>query len=457
MKISFIDSDNDSRRLILLFPGWSCGRELYDDFCFKGWDVAVVEDYADFHLDTSPLEGYSTVYLFAWSLGVFMAEISGIAPKVTGAFALNGTLSPADDSLGIPRDIYVKTAENLTPRNLQKFRRRMAGDSTTYRETFDRDFSEEESEGLKGILLNILDVQDSISLTSLPWSKVFISENDAIFPFINMMRHWERMAESLNCEIIPLQEGHYVPLERIVRYCIPQIEKVSRRFSRAASTYDSRAVAQRELAAMLRRHLCEGGVRPEGKILEVGPGTGIFTREIIEAFRPSEIDFVDISDMRPYPQGIPSEFHQRDAEEWIVECRKRYDAILSSSTVQWFVNLPLFIKNCADHLNEGGILGFSTFLPGNLDELTALRPSPIHYHTSEEIREWMEPWFEEISFEPRTITLHFDSARELFSHLRETGVGGSAPEGKLPLSALRNLTTLTFRCGCFAGRVRDKG
>lgn len=456
MKISFINNSNESGRLILLFPGWSCGRELYDDFCFKGWDVAVVEDYSDFHLDASPLSGYSTVYLFAWSLGVFMAEISGIASLVTGAFALNGTLTPADDSFGIPREIFIGTAENLSPRNLQKFRKRMAGDSATYRETFARDFSEEETAFWKGILFKILDVQAAVDSPALPWSKVFLSENDAIFPFENMKRHWEHIGENLNCEIIVLEEGHYVPLDRIVRYCIPQIEKVSRRFSRAASTYDKRAVAQRELAATLRAHLCEAGVKTGGRILEIGPGTGIFTREIIETFSPSEMDFVDISDMRPDAEGIKSEFHQCDAEEWIADCRKSYDAILSSSTVQWFVNLSLFIRNCAERLTEEGILGFSTFLPGNLDELSALRPSPIHYHIAEEILEWMDQWFDNLTFEPRTITLHFASPRELFSHLRETGVGGSAPEGKLPLSALRSLTTLTFRCGCFAGRLKNQ-
>ncbi|MDE5806937.1 MAG: DUF452 family protein [Muribaculaceae bacterium] len=455
MNISFIDKGNESRRLILVFPGWSCGKELYADFSFNGWDVAVVEGYDDLSFDSTALKDYPTIYLFAWSLGVYMASVANIEELITGAFALNGTLIPADDSYGIPVEIYKGTATNLSPRNLLKFRRRMAGDATTYKDLFSRSFSQEETELLKKELLTIAEHQNPTPSFNLPWSKVFLSENDAIFPYENMKRHWEEAAGGVNCEIIPLKEGHYVPLDRIVRFCIPSIEKVSRRFSKAASTYNRRAVAQRELASILCRHMKQAGLKNGGKFLEIGPGTGLFTEEVINTFSPSEIDFVDISDMRPDAHGLPSSFHQTDAEEWIANSEGRYDAILSSSTVQWFVNLPLFIKNASERLKEGGMLGFSTFLPGTMEELSSFRPSPLHYHSPEEIAEWLEPYFKEISIETLTITLSFDSPRELFSHLRETGVGGSAPSGNLPLSAIRKLRTLTFHCGCFSGKLKE--
>lgn len=459
MNISFLEKKDDCNRLILVFPGWSCGKELYQDFRLKGWDVAVVEKYEIPLLDKAEMEQYSTICLFAWSLGVFMAELSGISDIVTSAFALNGTLKPADDLEGIPLHIFSTTAEKLSPISLKKFRRRMAGNADLYNLLFNREFSNAETDILKSQLYLILELQSRSGSTGLPWKKVFISEHDTIFPAENMKRHWEHYKTSLdsNLEIIPLDEGHYVRLQQIAGYCIPDPEKVSQRFSAASSTYENNAIAQKELARLLTSHLMEAGVRSGKKILEIGCGTGLFTREIISNFTPSGLDLIDISDARPDIKEIPSRFFCKDAEEWIASSEAGvYDAVLSSSVVQWFINLPLFISNVFLHLKEDGIFGFSTFLPGNLEELDTLRPSPIHYHSKEEIIDFLSPFFEDIRVKEKTITLYFDSPSQLFNHLRATGVGGSAPSGKIPHSKLKKLKTLTFRSAIFSGRKRTK-
>ena len=94
-------------------PSVSLTGSLYQDIEITGWDVAVVYDYSDLSVDLSFLEGYNTVWLFAWSLGVRMAAASLPPEKITAAFAINGTLSPVSDTEGIPPKIYNATADNL--------------------------------------------------------------------------------------------------------------------------------------------------------------------------------------------------------------------------------------------------------------------------------------------------------------------------------------------------------
>ena len=132
MKIEYISHNPGCRSLILVYAGWSTSPSLYQDIEITGWDVAVVYDYSDLSVDLSFLEGYNTVWLFAWSLGVRMAAASLPPEKITAAFAINGTLSPVSDTEGIPPKIYNATADNLDERNLKKFQRRMTPDSDVY-------------------------------------------------------------------------------------------------------------------------------------------------------------------------------------------------------------------------------------------------------------------------------------------------------------------------------------
>ncbi|MDE7413814.1 MAG: DUF452 family protein [Muribaculaceae bacterium] len=456
MNITFLNPSLRSDRLILIFSGWSCGADLYHDFTFPGWEIAVVDDYSSLSFDIAELERFSTIYLFAWSLGVFMASTIDFRSHITAAVAINGTLKPADDLKGIPRDIFVKTAENLTPRNLIKFRRRMAGESDIFNQIFKKEFSVEESSGLRNQLFSILDWQESHPSYPLPWKKVFISENDAIFPYKNMRRFWEDESIYPSPKTISLRESHYVPMERIVKMTIPEVQTLARRFSGAAASYNSNAEAQRKLSTLLAEMLFRKGLSVDQKILEIGCGTGIFTQEIINLFSPRELVMVDISDVRPDTSNINSRFHKADAEKWIADSEERFDAVVSSATVQWFVNLPLFFSNVYHHLEDDGILGFSTFLSGNLYELDSLRPSPLHYHTSQEIRIWLERWFEEIEVIETEYILNFDTYRQLFDHLRSTGVGGSAPVEKLSISLIKEMRQLTFKCGCFVAKKKNK-
>lgn len=61
------------------------------------------------------------MFVFAWSFGVYAAAYwlrkENLSP--TMAVAINGTLSPIDDELGIPVGVFNGTLENLSEKSLQ--------------------------------------------------------------------------------------------------------------------------------------------------------------------------------------------------------------------------------------------------------------------------------------------------------------------------------------------------
>ena len=78
-------------------------------------------------------------------------------------------------------------------------------------------------------------------------------------------------------------------------------ELMKGRFSRAAGTYGDNAVVQR--GAAIRLASCLSSLLPEmrrpgrcGKVLEIGCGTGIFSRILLSSFDPEEFILNDINE-----------------------------------------------------------------------------------------------------------------------------------------------------------------
>ena len=200
---------------------------------------------------------------------------------------------------------------------------------------------------------------------------------------------------------------------------------IRQRFSAAAASYEAEALAQRHIADRLWT-LAAPRVAPKAAVLEIGAGTGLLTRRIIEA-RPSRLVLNDLY-ISPQLRQI------MDAHPGVVSCREGnaeslrfegvFDAVLSASTVQWFDDLPLFLARCARFLPAGGLLAFSSFLPGNLHEVAELTGVGLAYCEVSALQGYLAPHFDLQVLEQGEVTLHFDSPRDVLLHLRHTGVTG---------------------------------
>lgn len=459
MKIEFLQRSPENSRLILIFSGWSTAPGMYADAAMKGWDLAVVHDYSDLTPVTSMLDEYYTVYLFAWSLGVKIAEETLPADRITAAFAINGTLDPVDDRHGIPEAIYDGTADGLSPQTLRKFRRRMMPDSETFQRFFgnndDTDDIETLRESLRGIKKFARSHPSGVS-AGLPWLRAYIGQDDRIFPASNMRRSWERLADT---EIIETAGAHYLPFEAIVGSVIADTDTVSRKFAKASISYDTNAIAQQAAAVRLAAMLAATQPKKGGKVLEIGCGTGLFTREYGQLLAPAEATFVDIAPTGPFGIAPEENYHKADAEVWMEHCDDTFDAILSASAIQWFADIPRFMRLCRRHLNPEGVVAISTFLPGNMRELDRLRPSPIIYPRREALEAMMRENFTETRIESEEICVEFQSAREMMMHLKHTGVGGSSASARRGIGALSQINRLTYTPVYMTGKAprEDEG
>lgn len=447
MKIEFLQINGNNTRLILIFAGWSSSPRFYSDIRPEGWDVAVVFDYTDTALDTSLLDAYSTIYLYAWSMGVWAAETAFPPKLATHAVAVNGTPCPVDSQTGIPEDIFFKTRDTLDERNLKKFRRRMASDNIEFKEILEKCTESDDIERLKDELTTIAGHPLPTDRTPFPWSRVYVSENDLIFPFENQKRAWESAGIT---DIQTLPGAHCAHLRDIVFGSLHSVDKVGEHFKASMPTYESSAEAQRLIAEHLMQHTLRFTDARGGRCLEVGPATGILSREIRTGLCPESIDYIDLFPVSGLCCAPVEHYHCGDAESWICKQTERWDYIMSASTIQWFFNPGKFFGECASRLYEKGTLACSTFLPGNLHELDCVRPYGLLYLTEERIRNLAERYFAYVETFTEDITLHFGSTREMLAHISRTGVKGDARSPYSHQEIIRRLSrsgnpTLTFK------------
>ena len=224
---------------------------------------------------------------------------------------------------------------------------------------------------------------------------------------------------------------------------------IRQRFCAASASYDAEAQAQQHIAARLwalaAPHLAAGA-----DVLEIGAGTGLLTRLILNA-QPRSLTLNDLY-ISPQLRALAHELAQapRQAlgqelgqahgqahgreQSGTVLCRegdaeqlvfgKSYDAVLSASTVQWFADISGFFARCAQMLPRRGLLAFSSFLPGNLQEVADLTGVGLNYCTAAELQTKLARHFDLLAMEQGEMTLHFATPRDVLLHLRHTGVTG---------------------------------
>ncbi|MCM1476241.1 MAG: DUF452 family protein [Muribaculaceae bacterium] len=423
MKIERILHKENNNRLILILAGWGSDARLYEGIAHiapEGWDVICISGYDSKTLTEETLQGYDTIYLYAWSLGVTAAEILLQKTKLTRAIAVNGTPLPYNDEFGIPCDIYTGTRNTLSERNLTKFRRRMAGNSETFKKLQTLLPEQPDIEKLKEELDFIQHISEETT-ACINWDNVYISSEDAIIPTANQINYWTRHHPSEG--IIKVEGAHYLPLSEIVKKTIHNPEKVGRRFERAMKTYTIAALPQRLIAERLADMIPDEDNRANISVLEIGHGNGLLSKLWGKKLKAGRAEFIDLYKVAPFEIAREEVYHICDAERWIEASENSYDYILSASAMQWFANPLKFISDVYKRLKPGGMLLLSSFLPGNLCELDSLRPCPIPYKRIEAIRDIVVGLGGYSSVIEDEIYMEFNNVREALMHLKETGVG----------------------------------
>lgn len=205
-------------------------------------------------------------------------------------------------------------------------------------------------------------------------------------------------------------------------------KQISRRFTRALSTYDQHAAAQQQISMhlidMLRRHT---GMSFKS-ILEIGCGSGGFTRILKSNCKINEWWINDLCS--PCEELIDNllagknyHFLSGNAETINYPLKGKTDLIASASAFQWMEDLRCFFMTLSELLVPEGILLFNTFTPDNLKEIRRLTGIGLPYATPEQLKRWIkEAGFNIVEEDIQQICLKFDSPLSVLRHLKYTGV-----------------------------------
>lgn len=432
----FLHKTIDNRKLILVFGGWGCDSSVYEGIAVNGWDLLLCYGYDDFNFDKNLLEQYRTIYLYAWSLGVFAAERSLKGVKFARATAINGTTTPVDDDYGIPQNIYSGTADSLTKNNLLKFGRRMFSTTDLFNR-FRPMFERQNISVLQHQLRVIAEECKKPHEDRLNWTEVIIGRNDRIFPIENMSRAWQEC-----CCITETDDAHFIDIAELVNSTVINSSRVGKLFARSAETYDANAIIQKKIAENLANKLVQYVHHNAKDILEIGYGSGLFSKEYASRLCPDSITYVDLcSALQKLKLAHTEKYIQADAEQWIasLSIKRKFDAIVSASTIQWFADQHQFLNDCALHMKTDGIIAISTFGSRNMEQLNCIRKSPIRYLSIEILQEWILQNFEILYADEQIEMIEFYSILDMLRHLKLTGVTGGTKASPIQIRKITEI------------------
>ena len=214
-------------------------------------------------------------------------------------------------------------------------------------------------------------------------------------------------------------------------------------FDKKFSNYEENAKVQKEVALKLVKFLQEKEVKKDKNVLEIGCGTGMFTREFVKEFTPKSLILNDMYDIQNYLKGINyDKFLLGNIEELSIP---KSDLVVSSSVFQWLNNFTKVMEEISKSTTE---LGFSIYLEGNLEEIKDHFGVSLKYLTLDNVVEILTSLYSKVKWKKESIEINFSTPLEALRHLKDTGVTGfeRSSVGKI---RSYNKTTLTYSVGYF--------
>ncbi|HOW51149.1 MAG TPA: methyltransferase domain-containing protein [bacterium] len=217
-------------------------------------------------------------------------------------------------------------------------------------------------------------------------------------------------------------------------------DKVVAGFSRAAESYDTAAVVQRrnaqQLAAIVKTHCPETkGLAP---FLEIGAGTGFLTEYLIQlgVSRGLVTDIAPamVGTLRKSYGDFP-ELAVRELDGERFSLGDRFNAVLSSSTFQWFSSLLDPFLNIRRHLERDGLFAFCMFVDGTFRELRHVVsavgcPYPGHrlFDANDVVRTMRDSGFTVEHFSVLDAPVHYPDTLQFFKAIKAIGATNARGE-----------------------------
>jgi len=153
--------------------------------------------------------------------------------------------------------------------------------------------------------------------------------------------------------------------------------QVKRSFSAATVTYDAHAVLQREIGDRLLQHLTFTKIEPK-RVLDIGCGTGYFTRLLSGRFKKADVTALDLSESMvrstcaAHERRMPwhgKRHHVTGDGCSLPFAEGSFDLVTSNLAMQWVPEPMAMMREMRRVLAPGGLILFSTFGRRTLSEL----------------------------------------------------------------------------------------
>lgn len=202
MQYHWLNKQNNNK-LIIFFTGWSFDEKPFEFLECNNYDVLILFDYNS--LDVPEIPKYDKYYLISWSMGVFCAYlVKDKLPKFSKKLAINGTLYPVDDELGIPQKPFILTLRHAEKGLQGKFYQNIFQSKDEY-EKYAQTPVQRTIENRVSELNNLYERIKNTRLNyDKYYDKVLISSEDKIIPTQNQKNFWNKY---LNPQII--ESGHF--------------------------------------------------------------------------------------------------------------------------------------------------------------------------------------------------------------------------------------------------------
>ena len=205
--------------------------------------------------------------------------------------------------------------------------------------------------------------------------------------------------------------------------------RIGRRFLRSLGTYEEGASVQRDVIQQLLARVDEVPSLQCNRVLEIGCGTGQLTAEFCAKRYVGEMYLNDLlEDFCLKTAGrilhLTGKVHllAGNIEETILP--EHLDLVLSSSTFQWLKDLPALLDRCATSLVDSGVLAFSLFGPGTMQEIRELLGVGLRYLPQQQILDHLSQKFTCLEAKQFIYKPYFSTPRQVLRHIQQTGVGG---------------------------------
>ncbi len=215
---------------------------------------------------------------------------------------------------------------------------------------------------------------------------------------------------------------------------LPDKHQVAASFSRAAESYDSVAALQRAVGHELLARL--PALCAPARWLDLGCGTGYFSRTLGERFPGAEGVAVDIAEgmlRHARPLAGARHFVAGDAERLPLR-DESCDLLFSSLALQWCGDFAAVLREARRVLRPGGVLAFSSLCVGTLRELRDSWQAVdgfVHVNRFRRFEDYQglcaASGLQVLSLQSRPQVLHYPDVRSLTHELKALGAHNLNP------------------------------